>query len=244
MKFSEHWLRTMADPPIGSAELCERLTMGGLEVEEATKAAPFFSGVVVGRIERVDAHPNADRLKVCVVDIGTTNRLSIVCGAPNAAVGMKAPCAIVGAKLPGGLTIARTSVRGVESQGMLCSAGELGIAEDSSGLLALSPDAPVGADLRDTLDLDDTLITLKLTPNRADCLSILGIAREVAAVTGVGVTPPPASEVPVATRAMRDVRVEDPTACPRFVSRTIEGIDARAATPEWMKQRLERSGIR
>jgi phenylalanyl-tRNA synthetase beta chain len=244
MKFSEHWLRTMADPPIGSAELCERLTMGGLEVEEATKAAPFFSGVVVGRIERVDAHPNADRLKVCVVDIGTTNRLSIVCGAPNAAVGMKAPCAIVGAKLPGGLTIARTSVRGVESQGMLCSAGELGIAEDSSGLLALSPDAPVGADLRDTLDLDDTLITLKLTPNRADCLSILGIAREVAAVTGAGLTPPPASEVPVATRAMRDVRVEDPTACPRFVSRTIEGIDARAATPEWMKQRLERSGIR
>jgi phenylalanyl-tRNA synthetase beta chain len=181
---------------------------------------------------------------VCVVDIGTTNRLSIVCGAPNAAVGMKAPCATVGAKLPGGLAIAPTSVRGVESQGMLCSAGELGIAEDSSGLLALPSDALVGADLRDTLDLDDTLITLKLTPNRADCLSILGIAREVAAVTGVGVTPPPASEVPVATRAMRDVRVEDPTACPRFVSRAIEGIDARAATPEWMKQRLARSGIR
>src|SRR5215470_14963379 len=175
MKFSEHWLRTMADPPIGSAELCERLTMAGLEVEEATKAAPPFSGVVVGRIERVDAHPNADRLKVCVVDIGAPERLSIVCGAPNAAPGMKAPCATIGAQLPGGLAITRASVRGVESQGMLCSASELGIADDASGLLALPPDATVGADLRDALDLDDTLITLKLTPNRADCLSILGI---------------------------------------------------------------------
>ncbi|HET7033369.1 MAG TPA: phenylalanine--tRNA ligase subunit beta, partial [Casimicrobiaceae bacterium] len=242
--FSEHWLRTMADPPIGSAELCERLTMSGLEVEEASPAGPPFSGVVVGRIERVDAHPNADRLKVCVVDIGTPERLSIVCGAPNAAAGMKAPCATIGAKLPGGLTITRASVRGVESQGMLCSAKELGIADDASGLLALAPDAIVGADLRDALDLDDTLITLKLTPNRADCLSILGIAREVAALTGTTLTPPPAADVPVATPAAREVRVEDPAACPRFVSRTIEGIDARGATPEWMKQRLERCGVR
>jgi phenylalanyl-tRNA synthetase beta chain len=244
MKFSEHWLRTMADPPIGSAELCERLTMGGLEVEEATKAAPHFSGVVVGRIERVDAHPNADRLKVCTVDIGASERLSIVCGAPNAAAGMKAPCARVGAKLPGGLAITRASVRDVESEGMLCSAKELGITDDASGLLALPDDAVVGTDLRKALDLDDTLITLKLTPNRADCLSILGVAREVAALTETGLIPPPSVDVAVTTQASRQVRVEDPAACPRFVSRTIEGIDARAATPEWMKQRLERCGIR
>jgi phenylalanyl-tRNA synthetase beta chain len=244
VKFSEHWLRTMANPPIASAELCERLTMAGLEVEEATLAAPPFSGVVVGSIERVDPHPNADRLKVCVVDIGAPERLGIVCGAPNAVAGMKAPCATVGAQLPGGLAIGRTTVRGVESQGMLCSAKELGIDEDASGLLALPPDAVVGANVREALALDDTLITLKLTPNRADCLSILGIAREVGAITGVGVEPPPSPEVAVTTRAQREVRVEDLEACPRFVSRTIEGIDARAPTPQWMKQRLERSGIR
>src|SRR4029078_12290740 len=178
MKFSQHWLRTMANPPIGSPELCERLTMAGFEVEEAVLAAPPFSVVVVGRIERVDPHPNADRLKVCVVDIGKTERLSVVCGAPNAAAGVKAPYATVGAQLPGGLAIERTAVRGVESQGMLCSAKELCIDEDASGLLALPADATVGADLRDVLDLDDTLLTLKLTPNRADCLSIQGIARE------------------------------------------------------------------
>lgn len=244
MKFSEHWLRTMANPPIGSPELCERLTMAGLEVEEVTLAAPPFSGVVVGNIERVDPHPNADRLKICIVDVGVPDRLTVVCGAPNAVAGMRAPCATIGARLPGGLVIARTSVRGVESQGMLCSAKELGIADDAAGLLALPADSVAGANLRDALDLDDTLLTLKLTPNRADCLSLLGIAREVAALTEVPVTQPPATDVSVTSRALRDVRVEDLEACPRFVSRTIEGIDARAATPDWMKRRLERSGIR
>ena len=244
MKFSEHWLRTMADPPIGTAELCDRLTMAGLEVEDAIPAAPPFSGVVVGRIERVDPHPNADRLNVCIVNVGVPERLTIICGAPNAVAGMKAPCAVLGAKLPGGLAITRATVRGVESQGMLCSAKELGIDDDASGLLALPADATVGADLRDALDLDDTLLTLKLTPNRADCLSILGIAREVAALAGIAISPPPAAPVPVKSRAQREVRVEAVAACPRFVSRTIEGIDARAATPDWMKRRLERSGIR
>jgi phenylalanyl-tRNA synthetase beta chain len=244
VRFSEHWLRTMADPPIGTAELCERLTMAGLEVEEAMPAAPPFSGVVVGRIERVDPHPNADRLKLCIVDIGSADRLAIVCGAPNAVAGMKAPCATVGAQLPGGLVITRATVRGVESQGMLCSAKELGIGDDASGLLVLRAEAIVGTDLREALDLDDTLLTLKLTPNRADCLSILGIAREVAALAGIAVIPPAVVPAPVTSRAQREVRVEAPEACPRFVSRTIEGIDARAATPEWMKQRLERSGIR
>ena len=244
MKFSEHWLRTMANPPIGSPELCERLTMAGLEVEEATLAAPPFSGVVVGNIERVDPHPNADRLKVCIVDIGVPERLTVVCGAPNAVAGMKAPCATIGARLPAGLVITRASVRGVESQGMLCSAKELGIADDAAGLLALPADAVVGANLRDALDLDDTLLTLKLTPNRADCLSLLGIAREVAAFTDTSVTQPrpPTCRSPHAPSATCASKTSE--ACPRFVSRTIEGIDARAATPEWMKRRLERSGIR
>ncbi len=244
MKFSEHWLRTMVDPPIGTAELCEKLTMAGLEVEETTPAAPPFSGVVVGRIESVAPHPNADRLRVCVVDIGQPERLTVVCGAPNAAAGMKAPCATIGAQLPGGLAITRATMRGVESQGMLCSAQELGIGDDASGLLPLPPDARVGADVRAALDLDDTLITLKLTPNRADCLSILGVAREVAALTGSALAAPPEAPTPVTGTTTRQVRVEDPEACPRFVSRTIEGIDARAPTPAWMKQRLERSGIR
>jgi len=244
MKFSERWLRTMADPPIGTVELCERLTMAGLEVEDAEPAAPPCSGVVVARIEKVDPHPSADRLRVCVVDIGASERLQIVCGAPNAAAGMKVPCATIGSRLPGGLAITRATMRGVESQGMLCSAKELGIDDDASGLLRLPADADVGANLRDVLALDDTLITLKLTPNRADCLSVLGIAREVAAVTGATLVAPPDAPAPVTRDTRRAVRVDDPDACPRFVSRTIEDIDPKAPTPAWMKERLERSGIR
>jgi phenylalanyl-tRNA synthetase beta chain len=244
MKFSERWLRTMVDPPLDSAGLCERLTMAGLEVEEAVPAAPAFTGVVVARIEKVEPHPNADRLRVCTVDAGTHAPLTIVCGAPNAAAGMKAPCALAGAALPGGLAIRTSTVRGVESQGMLCSAKELGIADDASGLLVLPEDAPVGASLREALALDDALITLKLTPNRADCLSLLGIARDVAAVTGAALRPPPCAPVPVTSSMRRNVRVEDPEACPRFVSRIIEGIDPKAPTPAWMKERIERSGIR
>ena len=244
MKFSERWLRTMADPPIGTTELCEKLTMAGLEVEEAVPAAPPFSGVVVARIERVAPHPNADRLRVCVVDIGANERLQIVCGAPNAAAGMKVPCATIGAQLPGGFAVTRATLRGVESQGMLCSARELGVDDDASGLLALPGDADIGANVRDVLALDDTLITLKLTPNRADCLSLLGIAREVAAVTGAALVPPPDVPAPVTRGTQRRVRVEDNEACPRFVSRTIENIDSKAPTPAWMKERLERSGIR
>ena len=244
MKFSERWLRTMVDPALDTAGLCDRLTMAGLEVESAEPAAPPFSGVVVARIDQVDPHPNADRLRVCLVDIGAADRLRIVCGAPNAAAGMKVPCATVGAQLPGGHRIARATMRGVESQGMLCSASELGIDADASGLLALPADAVVGADVRSALGLDDSLITLKITPNRADCLSILGIARDLAAATGAPLVPVADLPAPVASRAERAVHVEDTDACPRFVSRIIEGIDARAPTPAWMKQRLERSGIR
>ena len=244
MRFSERWLRTLVDPQLDTAGLCDRLTMAGLEVEEAEPAAPPFSGVVVGRIQAVAPHPNADRLRVCTVDAGTASPLTIVCGAPNAAAGMNVPCAQVGAVLPGGVKITLAAVRGVESQGMLCSAKELGIDDDASGLLALAADAPVGANLRDALALDDALITLKLTPNRADCLSLVGIAREVAAVTGAPLALPVGKPATVTSALRRNVRVEDALACPRFVSRIVDGIDPGAPTPAWMRQRIERSGIR
>jgi phenylalanyl-tRNA synthetase beta chain len=244
MRFSEHWLRTMADPAVDTASLCDTLTMAGLEVEACVPAAPPFTNVVVGRIDAVAPHPDADRLRVCTVDVGAGAPLSIVCGAPNAAAGMLVPCARVGAVLPGDVAIRRAAVRGVESSGMLCSAQELALADDASGLLALPRELVPGTDLRVALDLDDHLITLKLTPNRADCLSILGIAREVAAMTGAPLRPPAAAPVPVTSSAVHRVRVEDAGACPRFASRVIEGVDPSAPTPDWMKTRLERSGIR
>jgi phenylalanyl-tRNA synthetase beta chain len=168
MRYPEHWLRTLVDPPIDSAELAHRLTMAGLEVEERTSAAPAFSGVVVGKVLTVERHPNADRLTVCTVDAGHGAAHTVVCGAPNVVVGMSAPYAKVGAELPGDLTISASIVRGVTSHGMLCSAKELGLSDDASGLLALDPALAPGTDLRAALDLDDQLFTLKLTPNRAD----------------------------------------------------------------------------
>ncbi len=244
MRFSERWLRTLVDPPLDTTGLADALTMAGLEVEDMAPAAPPFSGVVVAKIEAARPHPNADRLRVCTVNAGGTTPLQVVCGAPNAAAGMKVPFAMVGAQLPGGLAIGKADVRGVESAGMLCSAKELGIDDDASGLYSLPDDATVGADLRAALALDDTLLTLKVTPNRADCLSIVGIARDVAAATDTMLTLPEIVAAPVAGTARREVRVEDPAGCPRFVSRTIEGIDPRAPTPHWMKERLARSGIR
>ena len=244
MKFSEHWLRTLCNPPIDSNALCDKLTMGGLEVEEARPAAPPFSGVVVGRIDSIAPHPDAERLRVCSVDVGAAAPLQIVCGAPNAAAGMLAPCALEGAVLPGNFAIKRAKMRGVESHGMLCSAKELGIDDDASGLLALDPSLKPGTPLRDALALDDTLITLKITPNRADCLSLAGIARDVSALTGTPLSLPIVAATPVAFDGVRAVRIEAPAGCPRFVARLIDGIDAKAATPAWMKQRLERSGLR
>ena len=244
MKFSELWLRALCDPPLSTDGLCDKLTMAGLEVEETAPAAPPFSHVVVGRIGAVAPHPDADRLRVCTVDAGSNGKLQIVCGAPNAAAGMTVACALEGATLPGGLAIKRATVRGVESRGMLCSAKELGIDDDASGLLALDASLVPGTPLRDALALDDTLITLKLTPNRADCLSLAGIAREVAALTGAALTLPDEHRTPVTFDATRKVRVMDGQACPRFVARLIDGIDPKAPTPSWMKQRIERSGLR
>ncbi len=244
MKFSELWLRTLCNPAIDSSALCDKLTMGGLEVEEARPAAPPFSGVVVGRIASIAPHPDAERLRVCTVDVGAAAPLQIVCGAPNAAADMLAPCAVEGAVLPGNLTIKRARMRGVESQGMLCSAKELGIDDDASGLLALDPALQPGTPLREALALDDTLITLKITPNRADCLSVAGVARDVSALTGTPLALPTVAATPVTFDGVRAVRIDAPNGCPRFVARLIDGIDAKAATPAWMKQRLERSGLR
>ncbi len=244
MKFSEQWLRTLVDPPIDTASLCDKLTMAGLEVEDVTPVAPPFTGVVVGEITGVSPHPDAERLRICTVDVGTDAALTIVCGAPNAVTGIRVACALEGATLPGGQTIARATMRGVVSQGMLCSARELGVSDDASGLLVLPSDATLGGDVRTTLALDDALITVKLTPNRADCLSVVGVAREVSAITDTPLTLPSMAPCPIATTVTRGVRIEDGDACPRFAGRIIEGIDARAPTPAWVKTRIERSGIR
>ncbi len=244
MQFSEQWLRTMVDPALASDGLAHLLTMSGLEVEACEPVAPPFTKVVVGKVLAVAKHPNADRLSLCKVDVGQGAALDIVCGAPNVVAGMKAPVALVGAELPGGVAIRRAAVRGVESDGMLCSARELGLSEDHSGLLALADDAPVGRDFRDYAVLDDRVITIKLTPNRADCLSVHGVAREVAALTGATLRAPGCA--PVAARATDrlPVRVEAPDLCGRFSGRVIRNVNAGARTPEWMRQRLERSGQR
>jgi phenylalanyl-tRNA synthetase beta chain len=245
MQFSEHWLRSLINPPLDSDELAHLLTMAGLEVEEMRAVAPPFSNVVVAQVLSVDKHPDADKLKLCRVDVGDRNAgpLQIVCGAPNVAAGMKVPCALVGAELPG-LSIKKAKVRGIESFGMLCSARELGISEDQGGLLALDADAPVGQNIREHLLLDDTLFTLKLTPNRADCLSLQGIAREVAALSGAPLTLPQISAVPAAHDRQRAVLLDAAAACPHYCGRIIGEVNGAASTPAWMVQRLERSGIR
>ncbi|MFU2070608.1 phenylalanine--tRNA ligase subunit beta [Bordetella hinzii] len=244
MQFSESWLRTLVNPAIGTEELAHQLTMAGLEVEETQSAAPAFSGVVVARIAEIAPHPDADKLRVCKVDDGSGELLQIVCGAPNAAAGLVVPLARVGAELPGGMKIGVAKMRGVTSSGMLCSARELGLSQDHGGLLELSGDLKPGTDIRQALDLDDTLFVLKLTPNRADCLSILGVAREVAALTGAPLSAPRARPVPVGIEDRLPVRVEAPDLCGRFAGRVIRGVNARAATPDWMKTRLERAGQR
>lgn len=243
MQFSESWLRALCNPPMDSDALCHLLTMAGLEVEEVEAVAPPFTGVVVGRIVSFEKHPNADKLKVCAVDVGQPELLQIVCGAPNVVAGMKAPCATVGAKLPG-FEIKAAKLRGVESFGMMCSADELGMSQDHDGLLVLAEDAPVGANLRDALALDDRKITIKLTPNRADCLSLAGVARELSALTGTPASFTPPLDVPATLTASREVVLDAPDACPRYLGRVFQGVNAAAATPDWMRARLERSGLR
>jgi phenylalanyl-tRNA synthetase beta chain len=239
----------MVDPKMSSDELAHLLTMSGLEVEEVEPVVPPFTNVVVAQVLEVAKHPDADRLNVCKVDVGTGTLLNIVCGAPNVRAGMKAPCAMVGAVLPPGadgkpFEIKLGKLRGVESQGMMCSARELKISEESSGLLELPEDALVGQNIRDYLLLNDLKFTIKLTPNKADCLSVLGVAREVSALTGSPLSVPTARKVEVTTDEVLPAKISAPDLCGRFTGRVIRGLNARAATPEWLKRRIERSGQR
>ncbi len=249
MQFPESWLREFCNPPLSTQELADTLTMGGLEVEELKPVAPPFSRIVVGEIREAVQHPNADKLRVCQVDVGQGALLNIVCGAPNARVGIRVPCALVGAELPPGedgkpFQIKVGKLRGVESHGMLCSARELKLSEDHGGLLELAADAPLGLDIRAHLKLDDTLFTLKLTPNLAHCLSVYGVARELSALTGAPLTHPHFSPAPVGTDSRLPVKVSAPELCGRFSGRVIRQVNTRATTPAWMVDRLARCGQR
>jgi phenylalanyl-tRNA synthetase beta chain len=244
MKFSENWLRTWVDPDMTSEALAHTLTMAGLEVEALEPVAPAFNSVVIAEVLDVVKHPNADRLNVCQVNVGEAQPLTIVCGAANVAAGVKVPCARIGAMLPGDFAIKQTKVRNVESFGMLCSKKELGLAEESEGLFLLPGDAPVGMQLREYLELDDKLFTIKLTPNRSDCSGMAGVAREVAALTGSALRPLEIPSQPDALTGQLPVKVDDALACPLYCGRLVRGVNAAAATPEWMLRRLERSGLR
>jgi phenylalanyl-tRNA synthetase beta chain len=243
MQFPESWLRSLVNPALDTAQLARVVTMAGLEVEAMAPAAPPFNNVVVAEILSAEKHPDADRLRVCQVDVGDAAPVIIVCGASNAAAGLKVPCARPGASLPG-FEIKVAKVRGVESFGMLCSTKELGLEGAADGLMVLPDDAPVGEDFRSWLNLDDTLITLKLTPNRADCLSMQGLAREIGAITGAEVRLPQAAEIISRIQDTVPVQVSAREACPLYLGRVVRGINAQATTPRWMAQRLERSGIR
>lgn len=250
MQFSESWLRQYVNPALDSKALGHAMTMAGLEVEEQYSVAPPFSQVVVGEILSAEQHPDADRLRVCKVNAGTGNALQIVCGAPNARVGIKIPCALVGALLPpaeeGGkpFQIKVGKLRGVESQGMLCSGRELGLGDDHEGILELPEDAPVGANIRDYLELDDQIYVIKLTPNKADCLSLSGLAREVAAITGAPLCCPTWTAPVAAIADTVKVQIDAPDLCGRFAGRVIRGVNPKAKTPDWIVQRLCHAGQR
>ena len=249
MQFPESWLREFCNPSLTTQQLADTLTMAGLEVEELEPVAPPFTKIVIGEIKEAVQHPNADRLRVCQVDVGQGSLLNIVCGAPNARVGIRVPCAMVGAELPPGedgkpFVIKVGKLRGVESQGMLCSAKELKIADDHGGLLELPADAPLGQDIRQYLNLDDTLMTLKLTPNLAHCLSVYGIAREVAALTGAPLKAPTFPAVASQINDKLGVQVLASDLCGRFSGRVVKGVNTQAQTPAWMVDRLARCGQR
>ncbi len=244
MKLSEAWLREWVDPPVDTATLAERLTMAGLEVGGIDPVAPAFDGVVLGRVLEARQHPNADKLRVCTVDTGDATPVEIVCGAPNVATGQLVPVARVGAKLPGGLKIRKAKLRGVQSQGMICSSAELGIADDADGILVLSGDGQPGTDFRRYWSLDDVSLDIELTPNRGDCLSVEGIAREVGVIHCVAVTPPVIDEVPADHAETFPVELASPDGCPIYAGRIVRGIDPGATTPTWMTEKLRRSGLR
>lgn len=243
MKISENWLRTWVNPAIDSDTLSDQLTMLGLEVDELAPVAKPFTGVVVGEVLTVEQHPDADRLRVTTVNIGSGEPLQIVCGAPNVRAGMKAPVATIGAVLPGDFKIKKGKLRGVESQGMLCGASEIDLEDKIDGLLELPADAPVGVNIREYLKLDDNVIDISITPNRGDCFSIRGIAREVAVINQLQMNEPEIKSVDATITDEKKVVINTDGA-PRYLGRVIKNVNVKAATPEWMEQALARSGIR
>ncbi len=244
MQISEAWLREYVNPEISTEQLVEQLTMAGLEIDSVTPAAAIFSGVVIGEVLSMQQHPDADRLRVCRVAVGEAEPLQIVCGASNVRVGLKIPAALIGAVLPGDFKIKKSKLRGEESFGMLCSEKELGLAADANGLMELADNAPVGTDIRDYLSLNDNIIEVDLTPNRADCLSVEGVARELAILNKLDWS---VLQIETSTITHSDtvsVSVETPESCPRYLGRLLKGINAKAETPLWMRERLRRSGVR
>ena len=244
MKFSEQWLREWVNPAISTDELAHQLTMAGLEVEAVEAVAGDFSKVVVGEVLQVEPHPDADKLRVCQVNVDEAAPLNIVCGAANVREGMKAPVALVGAVLPGDFKIKKSKLRGVPSHGMLCSTKELGLSEQAEGLMELPADAPVGEDMRRYLQLDDVSIELSLTPNRGDCLSVAGIAREVGVLNQLEVSGPDIAAQPAVIEDTLEVGLEAEADCPHYVGRVLRDINPTAQTPLWMQERLRRSGLR
>ncbi|BBP64348.1 phenylalanine--tRNA ligase beta subunit [Pseudomonas sp. Cab53] len=243
MKFSEQWLRGWVSPQVSRDELVARLSMAGLEVDSVTPVAGAFSGVVVGEVLSTEQHPDADKLRVCQVSNGAET-FQVVCGAPNVRPGLKIPFAMIGAELPGDFKIKKAKLRGVESNGMLCSQAELQIGEGNDGLMELAADAPVGQDIREYLSLDDASIEVDLTPNRGDCLSLAGLAREVGALYATAVTRPVVAPVPAVHDEVRSVEVLAPSACPRYLGRVIRNVDLSKPTPLWMVERLRRADVR
>ncbi|MCB1936625.1 MAG: phenylalanine--tRNA ligase subunit beta [Nitrosomonas sp.] len=245
MKFSENWLRTFVNPDYSGEELAHALTMAGLEVESYEPVAASFEKVVVAEVLKVEKHPEADRLNVCQVNVAkhAEEPLQIVCGAPNVRPGIKVPCAMIGAQLPG-MTIKKAKLRGVSSSGMLCSERELGISESADGLLILPDDATAGQDFREYYALNDKVFTLKLTPNRADCLGVYGVAREISAITGTALKQMQIEAVPAEIQDKLEMHISVPEACPLYCGRIVRDVNLAVETPLWMKQRLERSGLR
>lgn len=244
MKISDHWLREFVNPAVPAEELGERLTLVGIEVAGVQAAIPDFDRVVVGEVRSVEPHPSADKLRICRVAVGSNATLQIVCGAPNVKAGMHAPVVLAGGHLPDGKTILESQLRGVNSQGMLCSARELGLSEDHAGILELPPDSVVGKSLAELLGGADSVLEVEITPNRGDCLSALGLARELGAIYDLDIRTPGTSPAKAMISERLPLAVDDPAACPVFAGRVIRGLNTRAATPLWMVERLRRAGLR
>jgi len=244
MKIAESWLREWVSPDLDTEALADRLTMAGHEVDGIVQEGAGLEGVVVAEVLEVEKHPDADRLSVCKVSNGSGDVLEIVCGAPNVVKGMKTPLATPGVTLPNGLKLRKAKIRGVVSNGMLCSAVELGLGEESDGILSLASDALVGQAITDYLNLPDSVIDLDLTPNRGDCFSVLGIARDVSALTGAALKDDSVPPVEATIADTHPVEINFPEGCPSFAGRVIRNIDSTARSPLWMTERLRRSGLR